>query len=462
VGTLSWIAAAIATVFIAVDVVISTRTQLFVQTAIDDLAIVGLAVVGAIVVSRRPANVIGWLLLGIGFIGSLAQFLWTYGYYLFYFVPSLAHVGAISVWAATWVWLLPLGVGLPALALRLPNGEATPDARPIEWLAIGGVTVLLVALALMPGQLDLLSRIQNPFGVQGAGSLLTGLRWIGYVAVGTASLVAAATLVGRLRGAHGDELAQLKWIATAGAVLTVALVYGLVRQVLTNQDLYSALLPFLISAVLLPVAIGVAVLKYRLYEIDTIINRALVYGSLTAGLAGLYAVSVALAQILVGVAGQRSEAAILLTAFVGAAAFTPTRGWLQRLVDGRFAVRDPVTGIDALRDQVQLVSEVFDAERIARRLVFDLAAGYQPRFVSLTLDNRGQTLECHAGGDTTAKVALVIPVHSAGREIGSLTLGDRSGGRPYTLRDRQSLQQCADTVADAIVILQAAYATTRQ
>jgi hypothetical protein len=274
--------------------------------------------------------------------------------------------------------------------------------------------------------------------------------------VATAVLVSVLALAGRMSRSRGDEHEQVKWIATSGAIIACALIYGFGRQALAGEALYDALVPFLVATATLPVSIGVAVLKYRLYDIDLIINRALVYGTMTAGLAGLYALSLSLTQILVGATGQRSAAAILLTAFVGSTAFTPAKGRIQQAVDRRFSVRDPVANVNSLRAQVEIVAQVLDAQRIARRLVDDLAADYQARFVSLSLNIDGQMVPFHTSGDLNDRVAMAISLRSRDREVGVLSLGERIGGVSYKPRDHHAVQQCADAVGDVIDLMRVA------
>jgi hypothetical protein len=447
---LIWIATFASAAFMLADLWLAAQTRLIALTAATDPTIAGMAVIGAVLVSLRPRNPVGWILCGISFVGSFGQFAWSYGYYAVAVAPPDKPLGAQLLWVGTWIWLVGVGVGLPVLTARLPDGHAGRRTRVVDWLAIAGSAALVGASALMPGPLDFRTTVQNPFGIAGAGPWFIALRWAGYLAVGAAELVAVGALVGRLRGSRGDEREQLKWIASSGAVMTAALIYGFARQVVGDQDLYGALVPFLIATVTLPLSIGVAVLKYRLYQIDLIINRTLVYGSLTAGLAGLYALSLALAQMLVGVAAQRSDTAILLTAFVGTTAFTPAKGWLQKVVDTRFAVRDPAANVDSLRAQVEVVAQVLDAQRIARRLVEDLAVDYGARFVSLSLKSGGKPVTFHSIGDASGMAAVAIVMHNRGEEVGVLSLGERHGGLSYTSRDHHALQLCADAVAEVI------------
>jgi hypothetical protein len=416
------------------------------------LTTLGSAVIGALLASRRPRNPVGWFLCAIALTSGFSPLVWDYGYHALVAAPGSGPFGAQAFWLGNWLWLVVAGFFLPALVVRLPNGHAGRGWRLVDWLAITGSTALVLATALAPGMLDIRTSARNPYGVDGAQTLLTSLLWLGYVLVAAAVAGSVASMAARLGRAHGDEREQIKWIAGSGAILALALAYGFVRQVFFGQVLFTALVPFFMATVTVPISIGVAVLKYRLYEINLIINRALVYGSLTAALAGLYALSIAVTQVLVSVSGQRSEVAILLTAFVAATAFTPLKEWLQSAVDTKFSVRDPVAELNSFRERIDVVVNTLDPRRMARQLVDHLGASFQARFVLLSLESDGRIAPFYSTGSTSDDPALTIPLRSQGREVGVLTLGVRRGGAAYTSHDKEALELCANSVADAFLM----------
>jgi len=413
-------------------------------------------IVGAIVMTRPVPNNTGWILLGISLIGSVGWLMWDYGYRVVTLGPSWLPAGLFVFWLASWIWIPAFGVGLPSLLVRLPDGKAPARWARVDVLGAIGSAAVMLSIALMPGALFAPLPPTNPYGIPGAEGWLLALRWAGYSVIVVALTAGVAALVIRLNHARGDQREQLKWIVSGAAVSAVALVYGLITQVLEHQNLFDALTPFLVSTVALPATIGVAILHYRLYDIDLVINRALVYGGLTAMLAGLYTFWVGLTQRLVAFSGQKSDIALLLTAFAGAAAFTPVKSWLQKTVDRRFAVHDPASAVDSMREQIEVIVNVLDAQRIARRLVDDSATTYRARYVALALGSDGQAEPFHAAGDPDARIALRIMLHCQGRELGVLSLSERRGGLPYTPRDEKALQLCADAVAEAIGLWEAA------
>jgi hypothetical protein len=445
-----WIVPLLTVIVISLDLWLANLNRTSGPAQLSDLTTLGSAVIGALVVSRRPRNAVGWLLCAVGVLASLTSLVWDYGFHAVVAAGAGWPLGSQALWLGNWLWVPAAGIALPALTVRLPNGHAGHAWRAIDGLAIAGTVALVLAMALAPGGLDIRTSARNPFGVEGAAALLSGLRWLGYLFVAAAVIGSVASLVGRLRRAKGDEREQIKWIAGAGVIVALALAYGFVRQVFFGQVLYFALVPFFIATASVPIAIGVAVLKYRLYEVNLIINRALVYGGLTAALAGLYALSIALTQRLLSISGQRSDAAILLTAFVGATAFTPLKGWLQSAVDRRFEIRDPVRDVNSFRDRLDVVVDALDPSRLAPEFVNHLASSFQAEFVSLSLDANGRMTPRYSSGMAHGEPALTIALRSQGEEIGVLALGQRHDGLAYTQHDKQALQRCADSMADAI------------
>jgi hypothetical protein len=421
---------------------------------VAELTFVASAIVGGVLATRRPRNPVGWILCADAFVSSLTFALGAYGD--FTLRADGWPLGTQAIWISFWLWVPVVALGLPALIVRLPNGDAGHAWRAVDWIAIAGTLALTAASALKPGAMTALTSTPNPYGLNGAAGVLVGIRLVGSTLVVAALTASVVRLIGRNRSAHGDERAQIRWIASSGATMTVALIVGFISQASLRESLASALTPFFFASLTLPIAIGVAVLKYKLYDINLIINRTLVYGTLTAGLAGLYAVSTAVAQFLVVFSGQRSNAAVLLTAFLGAMAFTPAKSWLQKVVDSRFAVADPAADIDALRRQIQLVVHVLDPHRVARQVVDHIAVSFQPSRVSLQLITDGHAVPFHSRGDASGEAALTIALRSRGQDLGTLTVGHRRGGLTYTERERFALEQCADALAEALEVTQQA------
>jgi hypothetical protein len=332
------------------------------------------AVMGALICARRPGNRIGWLMLAAGLLSTGFQF--GVGYFE-YGHPLPGRL--LIIWIASWIWVLALAA-LMFLLLLYPTGRLVSRRwRPVAWAAaaFGGLGVVAMALSpvLGPGP------DTNPIGLRGeAGELLTKVVESG-PALGSLLvllLASLASLVVRFRRARGVERQQLKWLVYA-ASLAAATTF-----VFPVYWLTWGILPWL-SVWAIPVAIGVAILRYHLYDIDRLINRTLVYGLLTVLLGLGYAgVVLLLGQLFGGVGGEPPSWAIAGATLALAALVRPARRRIQRAVDRRFNRRryDAAKVVEAfsarLRDQVDL--DTLTAELLA---VVDQTV--QPTEVSLWL-----------------------------------------------------------------------------
>jgi hypothetical protein len=332
------------------------------------------AVMGALICARRPRNRIGWLMLAAGLLSTGFQF----GVGYFDYKPPLPG-RLLSIWVAGWI-LVPALAALMFLLLLYPTGRlASRSWRPVAWAAAAfgvlGVVVMALSPVLGPGP------DANPIGLRGeAGEFLTKVVESGPALGSLLVLLLAclASLVVRFRRAWGVERQQLKWLvyaASLAAVTTFVLpVYWLTGGILSWLSVWA-----------IPVAIGVAVLRYHLYDIDRLINRTLVYGLLTVLLGLGYAgVVLLLGQLFGGVGGEPPSWAIAGATLAVAALVGPARRRIQRAVDRRFNRRrhDAAKTVEAfsarLRDQVDLDS--LTAELLA---VVDQAM--EPTEVSLWL-----------------------------------------------------------------------------
>jgi hypothetical protein len=235
-------------------------------------------VVGALVVAHRPGNPIGWMFSAIALLAFTGGVAGEYATYALVTRPGSLPGGVLAAWYTAWPWYPTLALALVFTPLLFPTGQLlSPRWRPVAWLA-GVATAVFTVLAALQAELDLGSDqvIANPFGV-------TGVRNPEESAVGVALLdlvilsgvVAFVSLVIRFRRSRGEERQQLKWFTYAGALVPFAVLGDALPAPLGN-------IVFTVPIVFLPVAAGIAILRYRLYDIDRLINRTLVYGLLTA------------------------------------------------------------------------------------------------------------------------------------------------------------------------------------
>ena len=282
--------------------------------------------VSALIATRRPDNRIGWLLLGTSLIAAVQGIVDQY--------PVLAEAGDPDLpfaerarWLAAWIWVIPSVVLVSLLPLIFPDGRLLSR----RWRA--AVLLAVVAVAVQIGSIILATR---PFGPLPPTTNITpyfeqlGPRMaLGYGLYLAAAAVAAGSLVVRYRRAGGVERQQIKWVAYAAVVGALGAALGL-------TPIFLGQVFFIATALLASAAIGIAILRYRLYDIDLIINRTIVYGALSAILAGVYTASITLSQrLFMAVTGERSDAAIVLTTLIVASTFTPLKARVQGGVDRR-------------------------------------------------------------------------------------------------------------------------------
>jgi hypothetical protein len=341
------------------------------------------ATVGAVIITRRPGNRIGWLCWAIGFTLILSFFGSKEVWAALAVDPGRSAAWALVPQLANIAWLGALLGLLPFLVLLFPTGRLLSRRwRPVAW-AMGLVVVLyLTARLLTPGPVSR-GLPANPLGMESAEGLLQLVQTISGVAAPILALATLASLVVRFRRARGEERQQLKWftfVVAADLVLIPGL-GGITEQV---APLLGELVIFPVAVSMIPIAIGLAVLKYRLYDIDRVINRTLVYGLLTVLLGAVYTAGVfGLGQLLNPVTGE-SALAVAASTLAVAALFQPARRRVQAVVDRRFNRRryDAAKTIEAfstrLRDQL-------DLDTLSTELLAVVDQTTEPTLVSLWL-----------------------------------------------------------------------------
>jgi MFS family permease len=318
------------------------------------MAFTACLVVGCLILARRPGNVIGWIFTAVGLLtmaAVLAEHYAKYGY---------AHPGSlpgplVAAWVLNWIWgpLVVLVLVFPLLLF--PTGRSlSPRWRPVTWLAIALAAALTLLGMLRPSLLvsDELS-IANPIGVAGVDFEAAPLSTILNGAVLCLLAAAVVSLVVRFRRSRGVERQQLKWFTYAGALVLLIPLIGVVVPSLANAAF--------VLVIVLPIAVGIAILRHRLYDIDRLINRTLVYGLLTAILGLVYAGTVlVLGQLFGGIGAEPPSWAVAGATLAVAASFQPARRRIQAAVDRRFnrrkysAARTVEAFSARLRDQVDL------------------------------------------------------------------------------------------------------------
>ena len=356
-----------------------------VTNAVVILAVLSLATVGAILVIRLPRNLIGWLLLACGFL--IAFNLGTSGVADY---GLNVHPGSVpgAIWLAvlsglTW---MPFSVGLGFyLPLLYPSGHLlSPRWRPVAFLGVVAIVFSTAQNALAPFTPGAFPPAdQNPLAIGGPVGDLAALLGAASKVYGVFALpLAAASLVIRYRRASGIERQQLKWLAAVGIIVGPALVVAITAG--STEVANAAWLIVLVGFALLPVAIGMAVLRYRLYEIDRLISRTIAYGVLTAIVGSLFIGFILVFQAVLAPVTQSNELAVAGSTLLAAALFQPLRRRVQRLVDRRFnrarydAERTVAAFASRLRDEV-------DLQQLRAEILANVAHTVEPSSVSLWL-----------------------------------------------------------------------------
>jgi hypothetical protein len=351
--------------------------------------------VGALVASRRPRNPVGWICLAVGLLWMLIAMIDSYSFY------GLAKPGSVpfpvGVYALSeWLWVPAVGLVGTYLLLLFPDGRLPSSRwRPLAWLSGAVIVVLSAAILLAPGPLQSLEGVRNPFALDGA-PWVADTAYIVLPLFLVCILASVVSLVLRYRRSGGEERQQIKWIAFAASVVGLLYLIAVVASAMfpsgaswfaPGSPLWLDLLSYaaLLSFTTIPIAVGFAVLKYRLYNIDRIINRTLVYGSLTAILVAHYFGSIVWLQwVFVELTGQRSTLAVVASTLLIAALFNPFHRWVQAFVDRRFYRRkyDAAKTLEAfsakLRDETDLDALSDDLVGVVRETM-------QPAHVSLWL-----------------------------------------------------------------------------
>ena len=345
--------------------------------------------VGAVVGSRRPENPIGWLFCAIGLFAAIVLLSSEYAAYALLAQPNSLPGGLAMVWIRAWAWVPYLGLFV-LLFLVFPDGW--PPTPALRWFS--GFVLFVIAYgtplaAFSPGPIDAIGgAVENPLGMEplrgvGTNSAVGPVESVLYVL----GIVAAASLFARMRRARGVEREQIKWFAYATVVLVGGAVLAFTVSEATGLRWLGelGLVLTMVGLAGLPLAIGIAVLRYRLYNIDRIINRTLVYGSLTTMLLAVYFGGIVVLQrLFVLLTGERSTLAVVASTLVIAALFTPLRRRIQGFIDRRFYRRKYDTRKTLEAFSAQLRNET-DLGALSDDLVEVVRETMQPAHVSLWL-----------------------------------------------------------------------------
>jgi hypothetical protein len=352
------------------------------------------ALVGAVVASRQPRNPVGWFFVVSATCWAVNEATGRYAVYGLVIEPDSLPLARLMAWPSTWMWEPALMLIILFVPLYFPDGHLLSARwRPVLWLAlVFSVGFGVVFGALFPGEMDESSpgiggdvpSVVNPLGIEALRPLdkVTQIDIILPVLLLTILLCSVASLVVRFRRSSGEERQQMKWLTYAAAATFPTLLFGFSLPADSAWQAVDSLSNLVFAG--LPVAVGIAVLRYRLYDIDLIINRTLVYGSLTVMLTLIYFGGVATTQAIFGaLTGQEEQPqlAVVVSTLAIAALFMPLRRRIQSFIDRRFyrrkydarktleafsAKRRDETNLNALSDDlVAVVRQIMQPEHVS-------------------------------------------------------------------------------------------------
>lgn len=348
------------------------------------------ATVGAAVASRRPNHRIGWLFCAVGLVAGLLTFLSEYAVVALLAWPGTLPGGLIAAWVGSWLWLPMVGLAGTFLLLLFPTGRLlSPRWRLVAWASVGSLVLVWIQFALTPGRMWNFSFANNPFGVEAVAGVLEPVSTVIVLLSIVTDLLPAASVIVRFHVSRGDERQQLKWFTYAAVLVGL---FG-------SLSIVSVAVPLAIAAqVGIPLAVGIALFKYRLYDIDLIVRRTLAYGVLSAALVLVYFGSVVLFQSLFGkLIAEGNMLAVTASTLAIAALFHPLRRRIQAFIDRTFyrrkydATRVLVAFSTTLREDVEL-------DRLSDTLLMVIEETMQPTRASLWL--RGANSKQGLGDET--------------------------------------------------------------
>jgi hypothetical protein len=409
---------------------------------------------------RRPDNLLGWIFFAIGFTQALTPFSLQYATYALITSPASLPGGELMSWVSQFAWFPSLSLMLTYAIMLFPNGHIL--SRRWRFLAWGSLIPLLlfipVALSFWPARGLVI--LQNPDSVTPTSGFISILFALSFPALILCALVSLASLIVRYRKGDLMERHQIKWVAfAAGLFLSMELLAAIPPVYAFFMDHNISYLVVVPVSLALPAAVGIAVLRYRLLDIDILINRTLVYVPLTAILSGLYAASMSLLQrLFVSMTGTKSDIAVVLTTLILTSTFSPIKNALQGLVDRGFKNPvDPQAALKTFGRQVSAIEEVVDRQSAARRLLDESVSAIQAPCGAVSLTNAGSPQVVSVKGDwIPGREALTIPIGKEAANIGTLYLGLRQDGSAYTLAEISLVTRVADSLGRVLSLVDAA------
>lgn len=416
---------------------------------------------GALVLSRHSRHPIAWILAALGVVTGIEVLNLGFLAYRSLQAPGeLIPAPDLAHWLAQWIWAPRAMIPITLLLLLFPDGRV-PSLRwqPIAWATVIAIVATTIANAFAPGSWQGLGGVvQNPFAVQSA--MLEGLYVLSSLLLSACFLASLASVYVRFKGSRGIERLQLKWMAhTVGVIVLLLVAAAALLTLLENSQLAAELTYSAVNlvGVAIAVSVSIAVLRYRLYDIDLIINRTLVYGVLTVIVVGLYAVIVGSLGALFQSRGN------LVTSLVAtgliAVLFQPLRDRLQQGVNRLlYGERDePYNVLSRIGRQLE---DAAAPETMLAAIVETIAGTLKLPYVAIALSEESESKVAYESGRRTAR-HMSLPLHYRGRLVGQLLCAPRSAAEAFSDLERRLLGDIANQAAVAIHAMELSSALQR-
>jgi signal transduction histidine kinase len=360
---------------VAGNVLLFLSDRAVIEDSVFGLIFMSMGAVGALIASRRPENAIGWILVGTTLMIALS---FAADEYAIYSSRERSLPGATwAAWLSGWGWTLAIAPMVTLLFLLFPDGHPPSSRwRPIAW-ASGALIVLLSLLAMVDPMLDMPEDAANPIGIEAAGAVIGEVVGVGFLVLAVLALLCAASLVVRFRRARGEEREQIEWLAYGGVLLAVYLLLTTLGEWTRVPLLVDSFLMTALSAIAftsIPLAVGVALLRYRLYEIDVVINKTVVVAVLATFVTAVYLAIVVGIGTAIGTRGEPNLVLSIAATAVIALAFQPLRERARRLAD-RVVYGKRATPYEVLSDFSERMASAYSTEDVLPRMSRILGEG---------------------------------------------------------------------------------------
>lgn len=424
----------------------------------DAIASAAYTAVAVLVLYGRPANGVGWFVMAVGFIGAISWFVSQYGVATLLGGVSLPG-GVYAAWVQSWIWVLLVTSLVGILPALFPHGRL--ESRFARLVVIGALLAMVslgVAAATPSGMMSSAAAYAiNPFPVEGLP--YETLEVIGFLTLIAVAVSGALSLSKTYRGGSETERLQIKWLLAAVlfialqfvAMAIIFLIFGRQEGLEFLQDLTA------VGFFAIPISMGFAITRYRLYEIDVVINRAIVYAPLTAMVAAAYVGAVQLSKLVfVGLTGERSDSEILTATLIAAAVFWIIRVRMIGVVDRHFKdPREPAKDLRSLQERIRSTTRFVEPsaispERVAEHVVESTVSAFDAEGGRIELTSTRTKHSPMVIGDWQGPPSLALDISHNGATYGQLLMGPRKQAKPYSERDQEPLSETANVLAEIL------------